>query len=193
LSSRSAIIFDFDGTITKPLLAFDVIRAELGIDGGPILEAIANWSPADRRRAEIVLAEHERAAAESARLRDGAVETLAALRAEGHPLAILTRNARRWVLPVLGRFGIAIDAMRGREDGAIKPSPEPIHSLCAELGADAARSWMIGDHEFDIRSGKAAGARTVLIVDGREPLEGGTSPDHVIRRLAELRSIIGRR
>ncbi len=187
----SAVIFDFDGTITEPLLDFDLIRAELGIEGGPILEAIAGFSPADRRRAEAVITEHERVASESAKLREGAVETLSALREGGHMVAILTRNARRWVDPVLERFGIRIDAMRAREDGAIKPSPAPIRSLCAELGVDVARSWMVGDHEFDIRSGRLAGARTVLIVDGQESPDTGTVPDFVIRRLGELRSIIG--
>ena len=189
--ASSAVIFDFDGTITEPLLDFDLIRAELGIEGGPILEAIAGFSPADRRRAEAVIDEHERVASESAKLREGAVETLAALRAGGHKVAILTRNARRWVDPVLKRFGIRIDAMRAREDGAIKPSPAPIRSLCAELSVDVARSWMVGDHEFDIRSGRLAGARTVLIVDGQESPDTGTVPDFVIRRLGELLSIIG--
>ncbi len=187
----SVVIFDFDGTITEPLLDFDLIRAELGIERGSILEAIAGFSPAARRRAEVVITEHERVASESAKLRAGAVETLTALREGGHKIAILTRNARRWVDPVLDRFGIRIDAMRAREDGAIKPSPAPIHSLCAELDADVTRSWMVGDHEFDIRAGSLAGARTVLIVDGREAPDSETTPDFVIRRLAELRSIIG--
>ena len=131
------------------------------------------------------------AASQSAKLRAGAVETFAVLREGGHKIAILTRNARRWVDPVLDRFGIRIDAMRAREDGAIKPSPAPIHSLCAELDADVTRSWMVGDHEFDIRAGSLAGARTVLIVDGQESPDSETTPEFVIRRLGELRSIIG--
>ena len=187
----SAVIFDFDGTITEPMLDFDLIRAELGIERGSILEAIAGFSPADRRRADAVIDEHERVASQSARLREGAVETLTALREGGHKIAILTRNARRWVDPVLARFGIEIDAMRAREDEPIKPSPAPIHSLCAELGADVTRSWMVGDHEYDIRAGSLAGARTVLIVDGQGVPDMETTPEFVIRRLGELRSIIG--
>ena len=37
---RSAVIFDLDGTITRPFLDFDAIRREMGLPHGlPILEA----------------------------------------------------------------------------------------------------------------------------------------------------------
>ena len=185
------MIFDLDGTLTKPFLDFDAIRAEIGIASGPILEAIERMNTDRRRAAEAVLALREWEAAEKAPLYEGAVEAVAACRAKGHPVAILTRNAREVVDFVLAKHGLVVDAIRTREDGAIKPSPEPVLAICRELKAEPRRSWMVGDYLFDILSGKAAGARTVLMIGEQPEPEFAPQADHVIRRLAELLSLLG--
>ena len=80
--------------------------------------------------------------------------------------------------------------MRTREDGAIKPSPEPVLSICRELGSDPRKSWVVGDYLFDILSGEAAGTRTVLMIgDGPEP-EYADRASHIIRSLGELSSLV---
>lgn len=191
MSSRGAVIFDLDGTLTKPFLDFDAIRAELGVQG-PILEAMETMSAVDRRRAEAVLVAREREAAENASLHDGAEEVIGECRRLGYAVAILTRNSRVNVEHILRKFGLSVDALRTREDGAIKPSPEPVLSLCDELQAAPQRSWMVGDYLFDILSGKAAGTRTVLMIgEGDEP-DFAKKADHVIRRLGELSTILTR-
>lgn len=186
---RSAVIFDFDGTLTKPYLNFDAIRAEIGVSG-LILEAMAEMDPAARERAEAVLLRHEREAARNATLQEGAVEVIHACRAKGHPVAILTRNARPSVDLVLRNYGLTIDALRTREDGAIKPSPEPILSICEELRADPKLSWMVGDHLLDLTTGRTAGCHTVLLVGNRPLPDFADQADHVIHRLTELPAII---
>lgn len=190
MRTRSAVIFDFDGTITEPFLDFNTIRAEIGIPPGPVLEALETMDDADRRRAEAILERHEWEAARGASLQEGAVDVLASLRAKGHPIAILTRNARATVDYVLSTSGIVVDAVRTREDGEIKPSPEPVLSICKELVADPQRSWVVGDYLFDILSGRSAGTRTVLMVGDRPLPEFADQADHVIRRLSELPPII---
>lgn len=187
--NRSAIIFDFDGTLTNPYLSFDAIREEIGVEG-PVLEAMAEMDASARERAEAILLHYEREAAENATLQEGALEVIEACRARGHPIAILTRNARETVKLVLDRFGIAIDALRTREDGAIKPSPEPVLSICQELGADPQRSWVVGDYLFDLLSGRAAGTRTVLMVGDKSTPDFADQADYVIRQLPELLQII---
>lgn len=188
---RSAVIFDLDGTLTRPYLDFDAMRAELGVEG-PVLEAMAEMDPASRQRAEAVLLRHEQEAAENAVLQEGAVEVIEACRARGFAIAVLTRNARPTVNLVLRKHGITIDALRTREDGAIKPSAEPVLSICEELYADPRRSWMVGDYLFDIMSGRAAGAHTVLMISDKPIPDFADQADHVIRRLAELLPIIER-
>jgi D-glycero-D-manno-heptose 1,7-bisphosphate phosphatase len=58
-----------------------------------------------------------------------------------------------------------------------KPRPGMISRLVERLGADLARSWMIGDSAGDVEAGKAAGVRTGLVFAPNRcelcPLRGG--------------------
>jgi HAD superfamily hydrolase (TIGR01509 family) len=189
MEPRGAVIFDFDGTLTKPCLDFDAIRAEIGVTG-PILEALSGLDPAARARAERIVLRHEWEAARRAELHDGASEVLAVLRSRGMPTAILTRNARATVEHVLARFNLSVDALRTREDGAIKPAAEPVLSLCAQLGAAPTQSWVVGDYLFDILSGRAAGTRTVLMIGDAARPPFADQADHVIQCLEELLPIV---
>lgn len=190
MSKRAVVIFDLDGTLTKPYLDFDAIRREIGIASGPILEAIAKLDAAARRDAEVILLRHEWEAARNATLYEGAVETVAECRAMGYGVAILTRNARVVVDFVLEQHGFVVNTIRTRDDGAIKPAAEPVLSICRELEVDPLKSWMVGDYLFDILSGKAAGTRTVLMVGSQPFPEYAPQADHVIRRLSELLAIV---
>ena len=187
--TTSAVIFDLDGTLTKPNLDFDEIRAEIGVEG-PILEAMEAMAPPARQRAAEILAGHEQRAAQTAELHDGVVVVLETLRRRGHPIAILTRNARSTVDFLLGKFHIVVDAVRSREDGAIKPSAEPVLAICRELHAEVARSWVVGDYLFDLQSGRAAGTRTVLMIGESSRPDFADQADHVIQSLTELLPII---
>lgn len=190
MRKRAAVIFDLDGTLTKPYLDFDAIRRELGIASGPILEAIAKMDAAARRDAEVILLRHEWKAAKNATLYERAVETVAECRARGYGAAILTRNARAVVDYILAEHEFVVDAIRTREDGAIKPSAEPVLSICRELEADPAYSWMVGDYLFDILSGKAAGTRTILMIGDQALPEYASQASYIIRRLPELLTIV---
>ena len=186
MAVRAAIIFDLDGTLTKPCLDFDAIRKEIGIAEGPVLEAMEKMATSDRQRAGRILVQHECEAAEKATLQDGAESVVRTCRERGFPVAILTRNARATVDLILRKHGLQFDAIRTREDGAIKPSAEPILSICAEVGVPPESSWMVGDYLFDLLAGEAAGARTVLMIGDRDPPSFAHRADHVIRRLSEL-------
>ena len=188
--ARAAVIFDLDGTLTEPYLDFDAIRAEIGIAGGPILEAISQMGGPARRRAHEALLKHEWEAARNATLQDNAAEVVVACKELGYLTAILTRNARAVAEHVIQRFGLRIDALRTREDGVVKPSPEPVLALCEMLAADPRRSWVVGDYLFDLQAGRGAGARTALLIGAGEPPEFAGLADVLIRRLAELPEIL---
>jgi HAD superfamily hydrolase (TIGR01509 family) len=187
---KSAVIFDLDGTLTVPHLDFDAIRAEIGLPPGPILESLERLSPTNHAQALRILDRHERAAAENSTLQPGAAITLRRLRECGLAIGILTRNTRRWTRYVLTKHGLRVDAIRCRDDGAVKPAAEPVLHLCAELNVDPKETWVVGDHLFDILAGAAAGARTVLLLADREAPDYAAQADHVISRLEMLLTLL---
>lgn len=187
---RSGVIFDLDGTLTRPVLDFDLIRSEIGIPGGPVLEGIAAL-PEDRRPAALaVLERHERWAAEHAELQEGAQDVLSELRRRGRPVAILTRNARRWVEVILRDHCLVVDAVYTRDDGAVKPAADGVLTLCARMNVLPGLSWMVGDYLFDVQCGRAAGTRTVLMISDAPLPSYADKADYVIRRLSELLTLI---
>ncbi|MGB0715700.1 MAG: HAD family hydrolase [Phycisphaerae bacterium] len=181
-----AVIFDFDGTLTVPVLDFDVIREEIGLEPGPILEALEHKDDAFRQHAFSIIENHERRAAEEAELQDSALRVLDAITASGIPTAILTRNARAHVSSVMEKFGVEVAELRAREDCAIKPAPDGILSICESLSVDPGRTWMIGDYKYDIQAGNRAGSTTALLTT-EEPLpDYAAEADHVIPDLPSL-------
>ena len=60
-----------------------------------------------------------------------------------------------------------------------KPGPGLIEQACREMGLDPARSVMVGDRWLDVRSGRAAGTRTVLVRTGHGADEADAPPGDV--------------
>ncbi|MBC7691116.1 MAG: HAD-IA family hydrolase [Methylotenera sp.] len=52
-----------------------------------------------------------------------------------------------------------------------KPDPGPIVEVCRRWNVTPSETFMIGDSEFDITAGKAAGVRTIGALYGFSPLE----------------------
>lgn len=112
----------------------------------------------------------------------GIPEALAALRAAGMKLAVLSNKADAFC-PALVRhyFGDAFDAVRGKRDGVpAKPDPAGVYALMEELGASAARTVYVGDSDVDVLTGHGAG----LIVCGAA--WGFRGREELVRSGAEL-------
>jgi len=188
------VLFDMDGTLTIPNHDFRAIKAEMGLPPNTMileeLERIEAESPDRALELRAILERHEARAAESAEPRAGAREVVPGLHERGIRTGLITRNARRFVRLTLGRIGLAFDVVVAREDAPPKPSPEPIHRACRQLGTPAARTWMVGDFKYDIEAGNAAGcAATVLLLNpGQRPFEHEAT--FVIRELAELLPLV---
>ena len=191
MSASAVIIFDLDGTITEPYIDFDAIRFEIGIASGTILEALQEMDAPARKRAEEIVLRHEWEAARNGAIYDDAAEVLSKCRDGGLRPALLTRNSRPVVDFILRRHSLGFDAIRTREDGAVKPSSVQVRSILDELRGDATHAWMVGDYLYDIVAGEGAGCHTVLMVGcGGVPEYGGRA-EFVIRRLSELPPILG--
>ena len=186
-----AVLFDMDGTLTRPMLDFPRIKAELGIGARPILEALADMDPDARRAAEAVLLRHEEEAAAGSALNEGCRGVLDWLLARSVGTALITRNSRASVFTVLDRHGLRLDVTVAREDAPPKPDPRPLRLACERLGVAPAEAWMVGDGQYDVEAGAAAGVRTVWVSHGRTRAFDAT-PWRTVRDLCELQQFLER-
>lgn len=160
-------LFDMDGTLTAPMLDFPRIKAEMGIGDEPILEALDRMAVSEQEAANAVLLRHEKEAADGSTLNEGCVELLEWIEGRGYPVALITRNSRVSAETVLRRHGLRFDVLVTREDSKYKPDPAALHLACERLGVEIGASWMIGDGQYDVEAGLAAGCRTVWISHGK--------------------------
>ena len=155
----------------------------------------------------------------------GAARALVRLRAEGFLLAVVTnqpavakgeveavelRRVHAQVLGLLAGRGATVDALRlclhhpeGRPGHPLsiacacrKPAPGMLLSVLAQLGADPAQSWMVGDSDSDTAAGRAAGLTTVLVESelGAHKRSGRPAPDaRVADVTAAVELIVARR
>lgn len=189
-----AVIFDMDGTITRPYLDFAKIKRELGAPSDvPILEFLATLPEEARRIARDKVDAWEREGAEASTLNPGVRELIAWLAARHIPTAILTRNTRESVDTVLAKHGLAFDCIITADDAlAPKPSPEPVRHIAATLGVEPRDALMVGDFRFDVESGRAAGAMTVFLrtsYTGADPA-ASAGADVVLNSIAELHELM---
>ena len=185
----AAVLLDMDGTLTEPMLDFPRIKQEMGIGSRPILEALAEMNGTARAAAEAVLLRHEEHAAGNSTLNPGCRELLNWLSHHRIGTALITRNSRRSAEMVVARHGLEFDILVTREDGAFKPNPHPLRLACGKLAVGPHSAWMVGDGQYDVEAGTAAGIKTVWISHGRQrPFEA--IPWREVRDLVQLRQML---
>lgn len=180
-----AVAFDLDSTLTRPYLDFARLRAQLSLPEGDILHWAQSLPPAQRGEAFATIAAFEQDGIDNVEWNDGARETLAEVQSRGLPVAIVTRNSRASLEVVCRRLGIRVDLLVAREDAPPKPDPECVRTAGAGLGVAIETLLMVGDFRHDTEAGRAAGAMTVLLTNGRTPM-WTVDADLVIERLPEL-------
>jgi len=193
------VLFDFDGTLTAPhAIDFAAIKRAIGCPAqSPILEYIDGLTDASvREEALMVLKEYEMRSGEESEPNTGAEETIAALKARGVRVGIITRNGREPIRRALENFSrltphdFAI--IISREDPVRpKPSAEGVDLALTRLGIKRETAVLVGDYLFDIAAGNAAGIVTVLLHNPGvtvHPVEW--QPDYVVNELTELPSLL---
>ncbi|MCX8032486.1 MAG: HAD hydrolase-like protein [Thermoleophilia bacterium] len=199
----AGVVFDLDGTLTKPgAIDFARVREALGCPQGVgILEYLQDLSdPAERLQKEALLRQFELQAVELSERNEGAQELLAFLQGKQIPVAIVTRNCREAARAVLARTGLAsfssFALIITRDDGlSPKPHPDSIQFVARQLQVPVSSLLVVGDHRFDIEAGLAAGALTMLLrsssVDRPVAREEDTvQADFVVTSLYEALRII---
>lgn len=124
----------------------------------------------------------------------GIADTIEALHAAGHRLAVVTAknepHARRIAahLPFGGRF---VDVIGATADGSRSHKPELIAEALRRLGLGPDECWMIGDRHMDIEGARHHGMRHVGVLwgfgDEAELREAGAQ--RLVARPDQLRSL----
>ena len=193
LMSVKAVIFDLDGTITRPYFDFDAIRQEMGLarDSGPVLESMERMTLVQRRHAEQILHFYEERAIKESELNSGARETLQRLREAGIGIGILTRNRRSNALAIARKHNLKFDAVVDREDGPVKPDAFGVLRICEQFGVAAGETLMVGDYLFDMLCARAAGAVAVLLTNNESrAAEFAEHADFCIERIDQVLDVI---
>lgn len=185
-----AFVFDLDGTLTVPAHDFAWLRAQLDIaPGEDILQALAAMPPPRRAAAHAFIEAWEARLAAEARAWPDAASTLAALRAHGCRLGLLTRNTKAGALSTLQAAGLrehfAEAHILGRDEAPAKPAPDGLLALLRAFDLPPAQVVMVGDWIHDLRAGRAAGCVSVLV--RRHPPQGWEGEaDRIVEDLAAL-------
>jgi len=189
LTLPRSLLIDMDGTLTEPMLDFPRIKAEMGIGNRPILEALRSMPDAERRAAEQVLHRYEEHAADNSSLNPGCRELLHWLDRQNMGVALVTRNTLSSVRTVMTRHDLRIDVLITRDDGVFKPDPAPLKIALQRLNVAASDAWMVGDGQYDIEAGIAAGVPTVWVSHGeRRPFKA--EPAHTVPDLIRLLQLL---
>jgi phosphoglycolate phosphatase len=130
---------------------------------------------------------------ELTRVYPGVITTLERL--TGKRLAVLSNKLWRLTQQTLQAIGIArfFVAIRGGGEGLpLKPAPDQLLALIADMGMKPVRTLMVGDKPADIQAGRAAGTFTAAITSGYGDLDSLTAaaPDFLLPRFSQLPFIL---
>ncbi|TPE50416.1 HAD-IA family hydrolase [Amaricoccus solimangrovi] len=216
MTETQLVVFDVDGTLidSQHLIVAAMeegFRAEglappsraeiLGIVGLSLPRAVEALAPelpeatlerlAEGYRQAFVAARERGGAEAHAPLYPGAREALDRLRADpGVLLGVATGKARRGLDHVLESHDLRdlFVTTQTADEHPSKPHPSMLETALVETGARAERAVMVGDTEFDIAMGRAAGFATIGVAWGYHPrarLEAAGA-DRVIEDFAAL-------
>lgn len=205
-------LFDLDGTLLSLNFNAEKTRSELhdyylsehGIDMffKPVLKRIdaaekiigsekgVSAAKSATENALSILKRNEEEALVGARLLPKAREALSAFRQKGIRAGIFSRTTGRVVETANERFELGpFDTVISREDTVeTKPSPEPVELALSKLDIKPQHCLVVGDHPYDIISGRDASALTAGVLTGlagkKDLLDAGA--DYVFQDLREL-------
>jgi len=122
------------------------------------------------------------------RLYEGAEETLKKLKKLSKKVAVVTNKYESLSVEILKRLNVIdyVDLVVGADTTSEKkPHPLPVFYTLEKLKSDKDKSIIIGDSETDILTGKNAGIKTALVLQGygNKELALSLNPDYVLNSL----------
>ncbi len=187
----SAVLFDFDGTLSTSTIDFARLRRKitalaepfLGEEPEPsdlpVLEWIDELSAEIREfdedlgkqfhtRGRLIVQAHELDAAREAALFPFTRPMLAGLRESGVKTGVLTRNSTAAVKTIFPDIRSCCDAFMAREDAPrVKPHPDHALALLSRLDVAPAEALLVGDHPIDVETARRAGLAAGAVTSGQ--------------------------
>ena len=190
------LLFDLDGTLTRPVLDFMAIRQDLGVPPGHA-GSLLHWvdalhDAAARDAANATLLRHELAAAHLAEPNAGFDALRDWVLAHKPLVGVVTRNCRPAAEVTLRRLEFEPHVLITREDATPKPAPDAIHLALERIGGKPAHAVMVGDFLDDIVAGIAAGVAHTVFVDNGLPDRDCGGASHVTTDLRGVVEWLGR-
>ncbi len=214
MSDLKLVIFDMDGTLIDSqdfiLLAMryafdkaghpapnkaDVLSiVGLSLDAAvnvllPDLDEAENKRTVDLYRHSFIELREKMGAEAKAPLYPGARGALERLHSVDEILlGVATGKARRGLDHAYSAHNIGhfFETSQTADTHPSKPHPSMLHQTLADTGVEAARAVMVGDTEFDMEMGRAAGFKTIGVSWGYHPLSRLGAADIIIDDFAEL-------
>jgi len=208
-----AVLFDLDGTLIDSIglllacmrHAFEGFSGRGPTDeewiagiGTPLITQMRHLVPTEEEAQRMILTYREFQRThhdEMLREFEGVGETLALLKSQGHPSALVTSKGNELAHRALSWLHLTghIDVVVGMDSTERhKPDPEPVLHALAELGAAASNALFLGDSPHDIEAGNAAGVTSVAALWGpfsRTVLERA-SPTYFLEHIRELPDLV---
>jgi phosphoglycolate phosphatase len=209
------LVFDLDGTLVDsirdlttatnaalgvlapgtPAIPLEVVRSFIG-DGARVLLRRslehAHLPHTVDEAMPVYLDCYSRSLLDSTRLYPGVREALDRL--HGRTLAVLTNKPGGLSRTILAGLGVADRFARIWGAGDVpghKPEPAGLLRLLAELETAPGEALMVGDSAVDVKTGRAAGVRTVGVTWGFKPQDLELEPpDLLIDDMRELPTLL---
>ena len=193
-----AVLFDFDGTLTKPgALNFPRLKETIGCPTDvPALEFIDHLPTLSQRNEALKQLERfEKEGAVNSKPNIGAQKLIRFLRSKGIGIGIITRNTLSSVERALQNFDDIdvshFDVIVSRDTPVhLKPKGDGIILAAKTLNVDVKQILMVGDFVFDIQAGIRAGCITAFL--DNTTLSGTTKveSDFIVSSLDEIKHIV---
>ncbi|MEM2272961.1 MAG: HAD-IA family hydrolase [Candidatus Bathyarchaeia archaeon] len=107
---------------------------------------------------------------DKARLMDGSLETLVALKSLGLKIGVVTNSCSAYSMKILETLSLGkyIDVLVSRDDVYHhKPDPEPLLKALEALGVRASEAIFVGDHFIDALCARNSGVKFILFRNER--------------------------
>jgi len=191
LASMRHAFADYPGRRPRDADWIEGIGKPLRVQLGELAARPEDVEPLLSRYREFFWAHHDR----MTRPFPGAVELVARLRAQGHPVGIVTAKLVEPARRTLALTGLAahVDAVVGADTiPEHKPDPAPVLRLLADLGRRADEAILVGDSPHDVAAGNAAGVATAAALWGASTHEAllAAHPRWLVTSLSQVEELV---